>query len=217
MGDRRLRRRRSRAEPGHGLRQAPGLGAAARSRACSAKDVARRAMMALVAHQGGQHLRRAAAARHRARHRDRLRLHAPGSRRPRPREARRRRATSSSGWPPRIPRLVARAAQRHAGRAPVQGRHRLGAGRDARRAGQLDPELPRHGVRRLVRQRLRPGRARQARLRPGRRAVPHAARATSTASTSATTRAASSRSRPSPRAAGSTARRASSATTASPR
>ena len=74
------------------------------------------------------------------------------------------------GSPPR-----ARAAQHHARRAPVQDRHRLGARRNSRCARHGDPGLSRHRVWWLVRQRLRPGWARQARLRPGRRAVPHAA------------------------------------------
>ena len=65
----------------------------------------------------------------------------------------------------------------------VQGRHRLGEGRRPRRPGQRGPALPLGGLRQRLRRQLRPGRPRQARLRAGRRPLPHAAGATSTAST----------------------------------
>jgi len=50
----------------------------------------------------------------------------------------------------------------------------LGEGGGPGGANQLHPELRRHGLRVRLREQLRPGRAGQARLRPGRRPLPHA-------------------------------------------
>ncbi len=132
---------RPRTEPGDGLRQDAGLGPQAQA-GTERKGGGRAGDDGALAHQGSQHLLRAAAARHRAGHRDRLRLHAPGSRRARPRRAvTRARPVDRHGSQGPAPHPGA--AQRHAGRSAVQGGHRLGEGRGAGRAGQLDPELSR--------------------------------------------------------------------------
>ena len=84
-----------------------------------------------------------------------------------------RRCTSSSAWPPRT-----RASP---GSGPTawptcrSTRSTSTGRRPARSASpQLDPELPLDRVRQRLRRQLRPGRAGQARLRPGRRPLPDA-------------------------------------------
>ena len=66
-------------------------------------------------------------------------------------------------------------AQRPGRRARVPGRRGLGKGRRPGAAHHLDPQHDLGGLRQRLRQRLHPGRPRQAGLRPGRRPLPHAA------------------------------------------
>ena len=97
----------------------------------------------------------------------------------------------------------------------VPGRRGLGQGRRPGRSHQLHPQHHLGGLRQRLRQRLHPGRARQARLRAGGRALPHAARRTWRSSTCATPRGRWSRSPRSPPATGPPAPRSWSASTAS--
>ena len=134
-------------EPGTGVRQAPRLGSETEAGPAGEGGCRPRDGSAL-APQAGEHLHRAAAARHRARQRDGLRLYAAGPRRARPRPALAgARPVARHGGPRSAP--GARAAERHAGCAPVQGGHRLGAGRDAWRPGERRPELSRDGLWRI--------------------------------------------------------------------
>ena len=102
------------------------------------------------------------------------------------------RSASSSAWPRRTRR------SRGCGRTAWPDVPQYKVDIDWEKAGALGvpvssvAELPLGGVRQRLRRQLRPGGTGQARLRAGRRPVPDAPRATSTASTSATGRASSS-------------------------